>query len=56
MDKVTTILNRGHAIAHAAKITTHNSIIALLSKRHENYLVVKEQVLHFNDLEEISHF
>ncbi len=54
--KVTVMLNRHDAIAHAAKIAKPDSIIALLGKGHENYYVVKDQTFHFNDLEEIGKF
>lgn len=55
-DKIIIEPNRKKAIEVAAQLAQPTSIIALLGKGHENYYIVKDQVLHFDDYEEISTF
>jgi len=47
-------LDRRKAIAMAAELSTSNSVIALLGKGHEDYYLVKDQILHLDDFEEIK--
>lgn len=48
--------DRSKAISLAASYATKDSIIALLGKGHENYFLVQDKMLHFDDFEEISRF
>ena len=54
--KVKTILNRKTALEHAVSISDKDSIIAILGKGHENYYLIKDKKLYFDDFEEISRF
>lgn len=54
--KVVSELDRKKAIELGANISTKESIIAILGKGHEDYFLINDQKLHFNDFEEISRF
>lgn len=53
---VTCIPDRARAIEYAAHIAQPQSIVALLGKGHENYYVIADQTMHFNDYEEICKY
>lgn len=48
--------DRALAIQHAVELAQPNSIVALLGKGHENYYIVGDAVLHFDDYQEIQKF
>lgn len=50
------IPDRAQAIAYSAFISTPHSIIALLGKGHENYLLIGTQKLFFDDFAQIKQF
>lgn len=56
LNKVKCELNREKAIEQAVKLSTKNSVIALLGKGHENYYLINNQKFHFDDLEQISKY
>ena len=56
MSAVIVEADRRAAIKIAAAKATPDSIIALLGKGHETYYLINDQVLHFDDFEEISKF
>lgn len=49
-------LDRHRAIKHAAELSMKESIIALLGKGHEHYYIIGDQILHFDDMEEIKKY
>lgn len=54
--KVMNKIDRKAAIAWAAQLAKSGSIIAILGKGAEPYLLIKDKKLPFNDLEEISQY
>jgi UDP-N-acetylmuramoyl-L-alanyl-D-glutamate--2,6-diaminopimelate ligase len=54
--KVTCEPDRKKAIAQAAALSDHTSVIAILGKGHETYYLIQGQKIYFNDLEEIQQF
>jgi UDP-N-acetylmuramoyl-L-alanyl-D-glutamate--2,6-diaminopimelate ligase len=52
-DKAITILDRREAINTAATIATDGDIILVAGKGHETYQIIGDEVLHFDDREEI---
>jgi UDP-N-acetylmuramoyl-L-alanyl-D-glutamate--2,6-diaminopimelate ligase len=49
-------LDRGKAVEMASKFSTEGSIIAILGKGHEDYMIIGNQKFHFDDFEEISKY
>jgi UDP-N-acetylmuramate--alanine ligase len=49
-------LDRSKAIEMAANISTKGSIITILGKGHEDYMIIGNQKFHFDDFEEISKY
>lgn len=55
-NKVVLELDRAKAISLAAEISTPSSIIAILGKGHEDYLIINNQRFYFDDFKEISKY
>lgn len=56
LEKILCIPDRGMAIANAVKLSTSDSILAILGKGHESYQIISGEKLYFNDFEEISRY
>ena len=55
-NKVILELDRAKAISLAANRATPSSIIAILGKGHEDYLIINNQRFYFDDFKEISKY
>lgn len=53
---VTMIPDRAKAIAKAAEISSHDDIILVAGKGHEDYQIIGEERIHFDDTEELLKF
>ena len=51
-DKVTVEPDRGHAIALLKDIAENNDVVVIAGKGHENYQILKDRTIHFDDREE----
>lgn len=51
-DKVTVEPDRGHAIALLKNIAGNNDVVVIAGKGHENYQILKDRTIHFDDREE----
>ncbi|MCF7799734.1 UDP-N-acetylmuramoyl-L-alanyl-D-glutamate--2,6-diaminopimelate ligase [Candidatus Babeliales bacterium] len=56
VSKTHSILDRDKAIIKAVELAGPNSVIAILGKGHENYYLINNQKLHFDDFQEISKY
>ncbi|MCM1992013.1 UDP-N-acetylmuramoyl-L-alanyl-D-glutamate--2,6-diaminopimelate ligase [Oceanirhabdus seepicola] len=50
------ITNREEAIIKALKISLNNDIIVIAGKGHETYQILKDETIHFDDMEIIKNF
>ncbi len=50
-DKVLTITDRAEAIEKACKMTSSGDIILIAGKGHENYQIIGDETIHFDDME-----
>ena len=50
--KVTVEPDRGHAIALLKDIAENNDVVVIAGKGHENYQILKDRTIHFDDREE----
>lgn len=46
--------NRGKAIALIKKIATENDVVVVAGKGHEDYQILKDETIHFDDREEVK--
>lgn len=51
-DKVTVEPDRGHAIALLKTIAGNNDVVVIAGKGHEDYQILKDRTIHFDDREE----
>ncbi len=51
-DKVTVEPDRGHAIALLKDIAENNDVVVIAGKGHEDYQILKDRTIHFDDREE----
>ncbi len=51
-DKVTVEPDRGHAIALLKTIAANNDVVVIAGKGHEDYQILKDRTIHFDDREE----
>lgn len=51
-DKVTVEPDRGHAIALLKTIAENNDVVVIAGKGHEDYQILKDKTIHFDDREE----
>lgn len=51
-DKVTVEPDRGHAIALLKSIAGNNDVVVIAGKGHEDYQILKDRTIHFDDREE----
>lgn len=51
-DKVTVEPDRGHAIALLKNIAENNDVVVIAGKGHEDYQILKDRIIHFDDREE----
>ena len=51
-DKVTVEPDRGHAIALLKDIADNNDVVVIAGKGHEDYQILKDRTIHFDDREE----
>ena len=51
-DKVTVEPDRGHAIALLKTIAENNDVVVIAGKGHEDYQILKDRTIHFDDREE----
>jgi len=49
-----TILDRREAIARAIEVEGENAVVVVAGKGHENYQVVGDRIIHFDDREEVE--
>jgi UDP-N-acetylmuramoyl-L-alanyl-D-glutamate--2,6-diaminopimelate ligase len=52
--KVVNIANRAEAIAYAVSFSKANDILLISGKGHEQYQIIGNERIHFNDAEEIN--
>ena len=51
-DKVTVEPDRGHAIALLKNLADNNDVVVIAGKGHEDYQILKDRTIHFDDREE----
>lgn len=51
-EKVTVEADRGHAIALLKTISGNNDVVVIAGKGHEDYQILKDRTIHFDDREE----
>ena len=51
-DKVTVEPDRGHAIAILKTLAANNDVVVIAGKGHEDYQILKDRTIHFDDREE----
>ena len=51
-EKVTVEIDRGKAIKILKDISNNNDVILIAGKGHENYQILKDKTIHFDDREE----
>ena len=53
-DKVVVEIDRKKAIEHAMKIAKPSDVIVVAGKGHEDYQILKNETIHFDDREEVK--